>query len=44
MAPERVTATALEAIAGAVQLDGGETALKDVMKHLGLDQHRVLGT
>ena len=41
-ATEKMVATAMEAIAGAVYLDGGEGRLAEVMRHLGYDQHPLL--
>ena len=38
---DKMLATALEALLGAVYLDGGETALKNAMNHIGL-VHRVV--
>lgn len=42
MVTDRMVATAVEAIAGAVYLDGGEAALTTLMRHLDLDQHSLL--
>ncbi|KAG5751493.1 hypothetical protein H9Q72_014428 [Fusarium xylarioides] len=39
-----MVATALEAILGAVEIDGGRDALARVMKHLGLTEHALLGS
>jgi ribonuclease-3 len=39
---DRMIADAMEAVMGAVYLDGGEGALESVMRHLGLDQHKHL--
>lgn len=39
---DRMIADAMEAVMGAVYLDGGETRLNDVVKHLGLDRHAFL--
>jgi dsRNA-specific ribonuclease len=41
-ATDKMVATGMEAIAGAVYLDGGEGGLKEVMRHLGFDRHRLL--
>jgi hypothetical protein len=37
-----MVATAVEAILGAVDIDGGRDALARVMNHLGLTQHALL--
>jgi dsRNA-specific ribonuclease len=39
-----MVATAVEAILGAVEIDGGRNALARVMKHLGLTEHALLGS
>ncbi|PNP76507.1 hypothetical protein FNYG_09926 [Fusarium nygamai] len=39
-----MVATAVEAILGAVQIDGGHEALARVMNHLGLTQHALLAS
>ncbi|EXL97317.1 hypothetical protein NOF04DRAFT_7285 [Fusarium oxysporum II5] len=39
-----MVATAVEAILGAVENDGGRDALAWVMKHLGLTEHALLGS
>ncbi|KLP16002.1 Uncharacterized protein LW94_12698 [Fusarium fujikuroi] len=39
-----MVATAVEAIHGAVGMDGGRDALARVMKHLGLTEHALLGS
>ncbi|RBA20587.1 hypothetical protein FPRO05_08034 [Fusarium proliferatum] len=39
-----MVATAVEAILGAVEMDGGRDALARVMKHLGLTEHALLGS
>ncbi|KAF2648637.1 hypothetical protein K491DRAFT_684545 [Lophiostoma macrostomum CBS 122681] len=39
---DKVAATGMEAVAGAVYLDGGESQLEEVMRHLGFDQHPFL--
>jgi ribonuclease-3 len=39
---DRMIADAMEAVMGAVYLDGGEGALERVVQHLGLDQHEYL--
>jgi dsRNA-specific ribonuclease len=41
-ATDKMVATGMEAIAGAVYLDGGEGGLKEVMRHLGFDRHQLL--
>ncbi|ORY13998.1 hypothetical protein BCR34DRAFT_599420 [Clohesyomyces aquaticus] len=39
---DMMVADAIEAVAGAVYLDGGDKAVKNVMKGLGLDKHACL--
>lgn len=39
-----MVATAVEAILGAVEMDGDRDALARVMKHLGLTEHALLGS
>ncbi|RKL51066.1 hypothetical protein BFJ72_g519 [Fusarium proliferatum] len=39
-----MVATAVEAILGAVEMDGGRDALARVMRHLGLTEHALLGS
>ena len=39
---DKMVATAMEAVAGAVYLDGGESKLGDLMRWLKYDQHSLL--
>ncbi|KAH7093601.1 ribonuclease III domain-containing protein [Paraphoma chrysanthemicola] len=42
MASDRTVATAVEALFGAVYLDGGEEAMEAVLRGLGLFEHKLL--